>query len=88
MWGGAGHERRDQDHDTDHRRPQGLGYETARRPTEAGDTVLVGARDPQRGRAAAERIGAPDSPRSGRHRFDASPMQRPVMVKFRNGSVP
>ncbi|MFJ1800387.1 SDR family oxidoreductase [Streptomyces sp. NPDC088180] len=37
---------------------KGLGYETARRLTEAGHTLLVGARDPRRGRAAAERIGA------------------------------
>ncbi|EHM27499.1 MULTISPECIES: SDR family oxidoreductase [Streptomyces] len=37
---------------------KGLGYETARRLTEAGHTVLLGARDPRRGRAAAERIGA------------------------------
>jgi NAD(P)-dependent dehydrogenase (short-subunit alcohol dehydrogenase family) len=35
-----------------------LGYETARRLIEAGHTVLVGARDPQRGRAAAETLGA------------------------------
>ncbi|NAZ86562.1 SDR family NAD(P)-dependent oxidoreductase [Kineococcus indalonis] len=35
-----------------------LGYETARRLVEAGHTVLVGARDPQRGRAAAEALGA------------------------------
>ncbi|MDH6566908.1 NAD(P)-dependent dehydrogenase (short-subunit alcohol dehydrogenase family) [Streptomyces sp. SAI-117] len=35
-----------------------LGYETARRLTEAGHTVLVGARDPERGRAAAEALGA------------------------------
>ncbi|MDH6588153.1 NAD(P)-dependent dehydrogenase (short-subunit alcohol dehydrogenase family) [Streptomyces sp. SAI-208] len=34
-----------------------LGYETARRLTEAGHTVLVGARDPERGRAAAEALG-------------------------------
>jgi NAD(P)-dependent dehydrogenase (short-subunit alcohol dehydrogenase family) len=35
-----------------------LGYETARRLIEAGHTVLVGARDPERGRAAAEALGA------------------------------
>ena len=35
-----------------------LGYETARRLVEAGHTVLLGARDPQRGRAAAEALGA------------------------------
>ncbi|MFE4703348.1 SDR family NAD(P)-dependent oxidoreductase [Streptomyces sp. NPDC056738] len=35
-----------------------LGYETARRLIEAGHTVLIGARDPERGRAAAEELGA------------------------------
>ncbi|WP_432512222.1 SDR family NAD(P)-dependent oxidoreductase [Kineococcus sp. SYSU DK001] len=35
-----------------------LGYETARRLVEAGHTVVVGARDPQRGRAAAQALGA------------------------------
>ncbi|WP_432484163.1 SDR family NAD(P)-dependent oxidoreductase [Kineococcus esterisolvens] len=35
-----------------------LGFETARRLTAAGHTVLLGARDPERGRAAAERLGA------------------------------
>lgn len=35
-----------------------LGYETARRLIEAGHTVLVGARDPERGRAAADALGA------------------------------
>lgn len=35
-----------------------LGYETARRLIEAGHTVLIGARDPERGRAAAEALGA------------------------------
>ncbi|MEW1824747.1 SDR family NAD(P)-dependent oxidoreductase [Streptomyces sp. NPDC088196] len=35
-----------------------LGLETARRLVEAGHTVIVGARDPERGRAAAESIGA------------------------------
>ncbi|MEX3105524.1 MULTISPECIES: SDR family NAD(P)-dependent oxidoreductase [unclassified Streptomyces] len=35
-----------------------LGYETARRLIEAGHTVIVGARDPQRGRAAADALGA------------------------------
>jgi NAD(P)-dependent dehydrogenase (short-subunit alcohol dehydrogenase family) len=34
-----------------------LGYETARRLVEAGHTVLLGARDPQRGRAAADALG-------------------------------
>ncbi|MEV8394580.1 MULTISPECIES: SDR family oxidoreductase [unclassified Streptomyces] len=37
---------------------KGLGHETARRLTEAGHTVLLGARDPGRGQAAAGRIGA------------------------------
>ncbi|MFF7642733.1 SDR family NAD(P)-dependent oxidoreductase [Streptomyces canus] len=35
-----------------------LGYETARRLIEAGHTVLVGARDDERGRAAADALGA------------------------------
>jgi len=35
-----------------------LGFETARRLIEAGHTVLIGARDPQRGQAAAESLGA------------------------------
>ncbi|SEE87552.1 NAD(P)-dependent dehydrogenase, short-chain alcohol dehydrogenase family [Streptomyces sp. 3213] len=35
-----------------------LGLETARRLVEAGHTVLLGARDPERGRAAAEALGA------------------------------
>nr|WP_119611879.1 SDR family NAD(P)-dependent oxidoreductase [Streptomyces acidiscabies] len=35
-----------------------LGYETARRLIKAGHTVIVGARDPQRGRAAADALGA------------------------------
>lgn len=35
-----------------------LGYETARRLIEAGHTVVVGARDPERGRAAADALGA------------------------------
>ncbi len=37
---------------------KGLGYETARRLVALGHTVLVGARDPARGRAAADRLGA------------------------------
>jgi NAD(P)-dependent dehydrogenase (short-subunit alcohol dehydrogenase family) len=35
-----------------------LGYETARRLIEAGHTVLLGARDPERGQAAADALGA------------------------------
>ncbi len=35
-----------------------LGFETARRLVDAGHTVLLGARDPERGRAAAASIGA------------------------------
>ncbi|MEH0421413.1 SDR family NAD(P)-dependent oxidoreductase [Streptomyces sp. B21-083] len=35
-----------------------LGYETARRLIEAGHTVVLGARDPERGQAAAEALGA------------------------------
>jgi NAD(P)-dependent dehydrogenase (short-subunit alcohol dehydrogenase family) len=34
-----------------------LGYETARRLVEAGHTVYVAARDPERGKAAAARLG-------------------------------
>jgi NAD(P)-dependent dehydrogenase (short-subunit alcohol dehydrogenase family) len=37
---------------------KGLGFETARRLTELGQTVIVGARDADRGQAAAERLGA------------------------------
>ena len=36
---------------------KGLGYETARRLTELGHTVILGARDKQRGEAAADRLG-------------------------------
>lgn len=35
-----------------------LGYETARRLIEAGHTVVVGARDPRLGQAAADALGA------------------------------
>jgi NAD(P)-dependent dehydrogenase (short-subunit alcohol dehydrogenase family) len=37
---------------------KGLGYETARRLAELGHTVIVGARDTERGQAAADRLGA------------------------------
>lgn len=37
---------------------KGLGYETARRLVELGHTVIVGARDPERGAAAAATLGA------------------------------
>ncbi|GJG85923.1 short-chain dehydrogenase [Gemmatimonadetes bacterium T265] len=37
---------------------KGLGYETTRRLLALGHTVLLGARDPERGRAAADRLGA------------------------------
>jgi NAD(P)-dependent dehydrogenase (short-subunit alcohol dehydrogenase family) len=37
---------------------KGLGYETARRLIGLGHTVLVGARDERRGRAAADELGA------------------------------
>ncbi|MDP9643401.1 NAD(P)-dependent dehydrogenase (short-subunit alcohol dehydrogenase family) [Actinopolyspora lacussalsi] len=37
---------------------KGLGFETARRLVEAGHTVYVGSRDPERGRLAADRLGA------------------------------
>ena len=36
---------------------KGLGYETARRLTELGHSVIIGARDPERGQAAADRLG-------------------------------
>ena len=37
---------------------KGLGYETARRLVAAGHTVYIGSRDPERGRRAAEELGA------------------------------
>jgi len=37
---------------------KGLGYETARQLIAAGHVVYIGARDPERGRRAAERLGA------------------------------
>lgn len=37
---------------------KGLGYETARRLIELGQTVVLGARDPERGQKAADRLGA------------------------------
>jgi NAD(P)-dependent dehydrogenase (short-subunit alcohol dehydrogenase family) len=37
---------------------KGLGFEAARRLVEAGQDVWVGARDPERGHAAAEALGA------------------------------
>ena len=37
---------------------KGLGHETARRLVELGHTVVVGARDPERGAAAAAAVGA------------------------------
>ena len=37
---------------------KGLGYETARQLIGAGHVVYIGARDPERGRRAAERLGA------------------------------
>jgi NAD(P)-dependent dehydrogenase (short-subunit alcohol dehydrogenase family) len=36
---------------------KGLGYETARRLAELGHQVIIGARDPERGQAAADRLG-------------------------------
>jgi NAD(P)-dependent dehydrogenase (short-subunit alcohol dehydrogenase family) len=36
---------------------KGLGYETARQLVAAGHTVYIGARDPERGRRAAEQLG-------------------------------
>jgi NAD(P)-dependent dehydrogenase (short-subunit alcohol dehydrogenase family) len=37
---------------------KGLGYETARRLIELGQTVVIGARDRERGQAAADALGA------------------------------
>ena len=37
---------------------RGLGYETARRLIESGQTVIIGARDPARGQTAADKLGA------------------------------
>ncbi|GGG19682.1 short-chain dehydrogenase [Rhodococcoides trifolii] len=37
---------------------KGLGYETARRLIDQGHTVVLGARDPELGRAAADELGA------------------------------
>jgi NAD(P)-dependent dehydrogenase (short-subunit alcohol dehydrogenase family) len=41
---------------------KGLGYETARQLIAAGHTVYLGARDPERGRSAAGRLGARSVP--------------------------
>jgi NAD(P)-dependent dehydrogenase (short-subunit alcohol dehydrogenase family) len=37
---------------------RGLGFETARRLAELGQSVIIGARDPERGAAAADKLGA------------------------------
>src|SRR5213596_381399 len=37
---------------------KGLGFETARRLVAAGHTVYIGSRDAERGRSAAEQLGA------------------------------
>ncbi|OLV16120.1 SDR family NAD(P)-dependent oxidoreductase [Deinococcus marmoris] len=37
---------------------KGLGYETARRLVQLGQTVIIGARDLERGQAAADQLGA------------------------------
>jgi NAD(P)-dependent dehydrogenase (short-subunit alcohol dehydrogenase family) len=37
---------------------KGLGYETARQLVNAGHVVYIGARDPERGRSAAQHLGA------------------------------
>jgi NAD(P)-dependent dehydrogenase (short-subunit alcohol dehydrogenase family) len=37
---------------------KGLGYETARRLIQTGQTVLIGARDPERGQTAADQLDA------------------------------
>ncbi|MBE3008384.1 SDR family NAD(P)-dependent oxidoreductase [Microbispora sp. NEAU-D428] len=36
---------------------KGLGFETARRLVDLGHTVILGARDPERGRTAADKLG-------------------------------
>lgn len=36
---------------------KGLGHETARRLAAAGHHVIIGSRDPERGRAAADELG-------------------------------
>jgi NAD(P)-dependent dehydrogenase (short-subunit alcohol dehydrogenase family) len=46
------------DHDTDHRCKQGLGYEAARRLLADGHDVWVAARDPKKGEVAARELGA------------------------------
>ncbi|MGW5262262.1 SDR family NAD(P)-dependent oxidoreductase [Microbispora sp. NPDC004025] len=37
---------------------KGLGFETARRLIDLGHTVVIGARDPERGQTAADKLGA------------------------------
>ncbi len=46
------------DRHPDHRGNKGIGRETARRLLEEDHTVYVGARDPDRGEAAADDLGA------------------------------
>ena len=41
---------------------KGLGFETARQLVAAGHTVWIGSRDAERGRRAAERLGARSVP--------------------------
>lgn len=62
-----------------------LGYESARRLIEAGHTVLIGARDPERGQAAADALGARFVPIDVTD--DASVTAAAADIEAREGSI-
>jgi NAD(P)-dependent dehydrogenase (short-subunit alcohol dehydrogenase family) len=64
---------------------KGLGRETARRLAELGHTVLLGARDPEAGRRAAEEVGARFVPIDVTS--DASVAQAAADVEQHEGSI-
>ncbi|ULH18077.1 SDR family NAD(P)-dependent oxidoreductase (plasmid) [Deinococcus sp. KNUC1210] len=64
---------------------KGLGFETARRLSALGHTILLGARDAERGQAAAEQLGARFVPIDVAD--DASVMRAAADVAAHEGSI-